>query len=155
MKHELTAKRLSKALSDSGMVAQELATKSGVSKASISQYVNGSHKPSNISAGKMANVLGVNPMWLMGFDVPMEMQEIAQQKDVEFFINTKDEKLLIDIFRSSPEMAKARLLAYAARLSVMSNNSYFEPILNAAHAIPNSSTEDKQHDEDIMNDENF
>lgn len=71
MKHELTAKRLMKALSNANLKPHELATLSGVSKASISQYINGSHKPSNLSSGKMADYLGVNPMWLMGFDVPM------------------------------------------------------------------------------------
>ena len=71
MKNEVTAKRLQLALSRINMKAQELAEASGVNKASISQYVNGSHAPSNISAGKMASVLKVNPVWLMGFDVPM------------------------------------------------------------------------------------
>ena len=71
MKHELTAKRLSIALSNANMKPQELANCAKVNKASISQYINGSHKPSNLSAGKIANVLQVNPLWLMGFDVPM------------------------------------------------------------------------------------
>lgn len=71
MKNEITAKRLIYALERINMKAQELAIKSGVNKASISQYVNGTHSPSNISAGKMAKVLGVNPVWLMGYDVPM------------------------------------------------------------------------------------
>lgn len=71
MKNETTAKRLTLALSNANMKPQELADKSGVSKASISQYVNGSHAPSNISSGKMASILKVNPLWLMGFDVPM------------------------------------------------------------------------------------
>lgn len=71
MKHELTARRLQFALNSSGMSAQELSNRSSVAKASISQYVNGSHKPSNISSGKMAPILNVNPLWLMGFDVPM------------------------------------------------------------------------------------
>ena len=69
MKYEKTAKRLMKALSDNDMRAQDLANATGINKASISQYVNGSHAPSNISAGKMADVLGVSPLWLMGFDV--------------------------------------------------------------------------------------
>ena len=30
-----------------------------------------------------------------------------------------------------------------------------EPLLNAAHALPNATTEDKLHDEDIMNDDDF
>ena len=53
------------------MKQQELADKSGVSKNSISQYLSQRSIPSNISAGKMATVLGVNPMWLMGYDVSM------------------------------------------------------------------------------------
>lgn len=72
MKHELTAKRLQVALHNANLSAQELSNKSGVAKSSISQYVNGSHKPSNISSGKMAAVLNVNALWLMGFDVPMQ-----------------------------------------------------------------------------------
>ena len=72
MKHELTAKRLQVALRNADLSAQELSNKSGVAKSSISQYVNGSHKPSNISSGKMAAVLNVNALWLMGFDVPMK-----------------------------------------------------------------------------------
>lgn len=67
MKNELTAKRLRLALSNKNMKPQELSDKSGVNKASVSQYVNGSHKPSNISAGKMADILDVDPLWLMGF----------------------------------------------------------------------------------------
>ena len=74
MKHERTAKRLSKALANVNKIPQELANESGVSKSSISQYLNGSHKPSNISSGKMAKVLGVDPLWLMGFDVPMKKE---------------------------------------------------------------------------------
>lgn len=72
MKHETTAKRLQIAMTNINISAQELSNKSGVAKASISQYVNGSHKPSNISSGKLASILDVNPLWLMGFDVPMK-----------------------------------------------------------------------------------
>ena len=70
MKNMETARRIREALNDCNMKPQDLADASKVSKASVSQYVNGSHAPSNISAGKMAKVLGVNPLWLMGFDAP-------------------------------------------------------------------------------------
>lgn len=72
MKNETTAKRLQIALSNANMKQQELADKSGLNKASISQYINGYNSPSNISSGKMAKILNVNPMWLMGFDVSAE-----------------------------------------------------------------------------------
>ena len=71
MKFEVTAKRIRQALSRADMSAKDLSEKTGVQEASISQYVNGSHKPSNISAGKIGKVLGVDPLWLMGFEVPM------------------------------------------------------------------------------------
>lgn len=69
MKYPETAKRLRDAMTEKGIIAQELADRSGVKKSSISQYINGSHKPSNQSSGAMASVLNVNPLWLMGFDV--------------------------------------------------------------------------------------
>ncbi len=69
MKHEETARRLRSALAKSGLSQQELADKSGVSKASISQYINGTHIPGNKKAGALALVLGCSPLWLMGFDV--------------------------------------------------------------------------------------
>lgn len=80
MKYEKTAKRLMKALSDKNMKAQELADKAKINKASVSQYINGSHAPSNISAGKMAEVLGVSPLWLMGFDVEETAISSTHQK---------------------------------------------------------------------------
>lgn len=75
MKNELTAKRLQLALANANMNQQELADKSGVSKSSISQYINGSHAPGNISAEKISSVLNVEKLWLMGFDVEMESTE--------------------------------------------------------------------------------
>lgn len=71
MKFEKTAKRLSMALERKGMKPIELSKLSGVGKSSISQYLKGKHAPGNISAGKMALILNVNPVWLIGYDVPM------------------------------------------------------------------------------------
>lgn len=70
MKHEITARRLYEAMADKGIKQRELADKAQINESSVSHYINGSHAPSNISAGKMAEVLGVNPVWLMGFDAP-------------------------------------------------------------------------------------
>ena len=102
MKNEITAKRLAFALSNLNMKPQELANKSGVSKASISQYINGSHAPSNISSGKMGPVLGVDPLWLMGFDVPMckdTTQVTSSLYDMSNWMkHTKNEVELLDHF---------------------------------------------------------
>lgn len=52
---EKSSKRLRHALDINEMKQQELADKSGVSKNSISQYLNKRSIPSNISAGKVEN----------------------------------------------------------------------------------------------------
>ena len=72
MKNPETAKRLLDALRNSDITQRELSEQADVKESSVSHYVNGSHVPSTISAGKMARILNVDPLWLMGYDVPME-----------------------------------------------------------------------------------
>lgn len=110
MKWPVTAKRLKQAMDNMNISAQELSDKSGVSKASISQYVNGSHKPSNISAPKLAKVLMVNAMWLMGFDIDEEKKQSSYYLDPETakkaqeIFENKELSLLFDAARdASPE----------------------------------------------------
>lgn len=62
-----TSGRLKEALKDANLTQQELANKSGVNKSSISQYVNGHNSPSIDTAERLSKVLGVNPLWLMGY----------------------------------------------------------------------------------------
>lgn len=107
MKHELTAKRIQLALSNASMKPQELANLSGVKKASISQYVNGSHVPGNINAGKMGIVLDVNPLWLMGFDVSMERKNTPEKAKEDFdilrkfsMLNERDKKIVSNMIDS-------------------------------------------------------
>lgn len=116
MKNELTAKRLQLAMSFSNIKAQELADRSGLNKASISQYINGTHAPPNISAGKMASILNVNPVWLMGFDVPMAINT-DQSKD----LNSDEVALLADYNRLN-QTGKAKTREYISDL--LDNEKY-------------------------------
>ncbi len=147
MKNELTAKRIQLALSNSNMKPQELADKSCIGKASISQYVNGSHAPGNISAKKIGQVLNVNPLWLMGFDVPMEQESINVKEDSPKIIQYYEK--LNDIGKHVAT-ERVKELAEIPRY-VQEDTNY----VNAAHPIEDATEEEKQHDEDIMDDENF
>lgn len=81
MKYPIIAQRLKEAMADKDMKAVELSEKSGVLKSSISQYVNGTHQMSNKKAGAIAEVLEVDPAWLMGFDVPKhDVRKLQHQK---------------------------------------------------------------------------
>ena len=48
---------------------QVFADECGVSKFSVSQYVNGSNSPGNVTAAKIAGRYHINPLWVMGFNV--------------------------------------------------------------------------------------
>lgn len=62
------------------------AEKIGIGKASVSQYVNETNYPNNKTCGLIAKVFNINPMWVMGFDAPMEtppeQKEFADAIDV-------------------------------------------------------------------------
>lgn len=73
MKYPEIASRFNYVLNLRGLKAKELSDKTGINKASISQYVNGNHCPSNEKAKILGDILRVNPLWLMGFDVSMEL----------------------------------------------------------------------------------
>lgn len=68
MKYPVVAKRITEVMAEKNLRAQDVANLTGISKASISQYVNGSNSPSNLTASKLGKALGVSPLWLMGFD---------------------------------------------------------------------------------------
>lgn len=73
--------RLIQAMSIRNMRQVDLAEKSGLPKAQISQYKNGKYEPMQDALYKLAKALSVNVAWLMGHDVPMEVdrQELEQK----------------------------------------------------------------------------
>lgn len=104
MKYTETARRLRECLDENSMKAQDLADLSGVSKASISQYLNGSHTPSNKTAGMMAPFFGVDPVWLIGFDVPKYKVDPASTPEL-----TDREKSILSMYRYLDSDAKERI----------------------------------------------
>lgn len=72
--------RLITAMNANKIKAVELAKKTGLSKAQISQYTNGLYTPKLPALYKLAVALNVSEAWLAGQDVPMERgaTEVAQ-----------------------------------------------------------------------------
>lgn len=139
-----TAKRIQLALSNSNMIPQELADKSGIGKASISQYVNGSHSPGYISAQRMGKVLNVNSLWLMGFDAPMNPE----------YIKKEDEDLqILQYYNLLNDMGKRVATERVKELTEVSRYVKKDfSYVNAAHAenYDNAPEELKQAEEDMI-----
>ncbi len=87
---------------------QAFADAAKISKASVSQYVNGTNTPGNITAGKIASVCHVEPLWVMGFDVPMTAQESPTDTEPAY---TDQEKWIIHQYRGLSETGKEMILS--------------------------------------------
>ena len=92
--------RISKALSLRGMKQSELCEKTKIPKSAISQYVSGSFEPKQDRLFLIAQALDVDPVWLMGFDVPMEKEKKDSPSEPQL---TEGETLLLELFRRVPE----------------------------------------------------
>ena len=66
-----TAERLRTIMSAKGMKQIDLVRESGLPRGAISLYVSGKMNPKQAAMEKMSKTLGVNALWLMGYDVPM------------------------------------------------------------------------------------
>ncbi len=65
------------------MRQDDVAEKSGLEKAQISQYKNGKYEPMQDALYKLAKALNVNVAWLMGHDVPMEIdRRMLEEKEM-------------------------------------------------------------------------
>ena len=97
--------RIRKALSIRKMTQTELCTRAKISKSSLSEYLSGKHEPMQDKVFMLAQALDVDPVWLWGYDVPMEKQAQPETKKVP---HTEDElsageKLMLQLFRQIPE----------------------------------------------------
>lgn len=87
--------RLNQAMGLRGLTQTDIINKTGITKGALSSYLSGRYEPKHTNIYKLAKVLDVSPVWLMGFDVPMNKEENYYDKQLiktgEEFIATKEE----------------------------------------------------------------
>ena len=54
----------------------DIVKRTGIQKSSLSNYVNGKRTPTQDQLSKIADPYGINPAWLMGYDVPIKLQSL-------------------------------------------------------------------------------
>lgn len=77
---ERCSERIAKALSIRNMKQAELCERTKIPKSAISQYLSGAFEPKQDRLHIIAKALDVDPVWLMGYDVPMEVQKNSPDK---------------------------------------------------------------------------
>ena len=97
---ESCASRIKKALSIRNRKQSELCEKTNIPKSALSEYISGAYEPKQDRVFIIAHALHVDPVWLMGFDVPMEKEDKKISPD-ELAL-TEGEKALIKLLRRVP-----------------------------------------------------
>jgi transcriptional regulator with XRE-family HTH domain len=87
------------------MKQSELCEKTGIPKSALSEYISGAYEPKQDRLFLMAQALNVDPVWLMGFDVPMEKRISPSEPQL-----TEGEQLMLELFRKIPEDRQAAAL---------------------------------------------
>ena len=89
-----TSERLKEAMQIANMKQTDLAKATGLGKGGISNYVLGRYEPKSNIISILAEALNVDPVWLMGYDVPMERKKSSPDK-VEL---TEGEKVWLELY---------------------------------------------------------
>lgn len=118
---EKCATRIAKALSIRGMRQADLVEKTKITKSAISQYLSGAFEPKQDRVFLIAQALNVDPVWLMGYDVPMEKKAQPEQKSSPSELQlTEGDRMMLEVFRLIPEEQRRAFLemgrAYANSL---------------------------------------
>lgn len=97
--------RIKRALSIRNMTQSELCSKAKISKSTLSEYLKGLYEPKQDKIFILSQALSVDPVWLMGYDVPMEKKEEPETKKLspDKVKLTEGEKVLLDLFKKVPE----------------------------------------------------
>lgn len=111
---ETCATRIKKALSIRNMTQTELCAKAKISKSSLSEYLSGKYIPRQDKIFVLAQALNVDPVWLWGYDVPMEAQIEVSPSEQQL---TGVDKELWELLKLIPEEQK-KLILETARVFV-------------------------------------
>lgn len=94
--------RLKKAMVMKDLKQSDLARITGIDKSLISNYINGNYSPKQENIYTLSKTLGVDPSWLLGFDVEIDMEAGLSNIDNAWYIETTDKYVMIPILGRVP-----------------------------------------------------
>ena len=155
------ADRLKEARLQKGYTQEQIALKVGVAKSTYTGYEKGIREPNVNTIGKLMEELNVdaNFLWQDETTFPFELTYDEMENLVKKYRDLDDHgKEMVD-FTLQKEWERST--SYRTTYQFRDPHAYMVAEdctsynANAAHSIPGSSEEDKKHDDDIMDDDNF
>ena len=88
------------------MTQQQLSAVTDIGKSSISHYCNGTHCPDNLRAIKIAKILNVNPLWLMGLSDDKKPVDNSKTTELETLFNNASpevQRSVLTLLKAPPQ----------------------------------------------------
>ena len=82
----------------------ELSKRTGVGRSAIANYISGLREPKQKALYDLCKPFNVDPVWLMGFDVPMFRSEFADALDV--IKEREEDKELLNAYHRADDITK-------------------------------------------------
>ena len=79
-------KRIAEMMKIFNITQSDIVRKTKIQKGTLSNYLNGKRTPDQEHLSILADPYGINPAWLMGYDVPMELRHDYTDAKDEIFI---------------------------------------------------------------------
>lgn len=105
------SERLKYAMEIRNVKQAELSKATGISKTNMTYYISGKNKPREDKINLIAKELNVNPIWLLGYNVPMEQEQTANVlatadriKDLRIYNNWNRKELANKLGLSEKEL---------------------------------------------------
>lgn len=141
------------------LTQRQLAEAIGAKHNSVSDWENDKNKPDPDSIELICGILELTPNYLLNVEESNDFSPFECEMIKSYRILDSHGKEMVDMVL---DIEHKRCVSECKKTtSLESNVTAFkkedsEPLkLNAAHSLPNATEEEIQHDEDIMNDENF
>ena len=112
---ESCGQRIAFAMRTKGIRQADLCKLANVPKSSLSLYLSGAYEPKQDRIYDLAKALNVSEAWLMGYDVPMEREEMKIPPEEPKL--SEGEQMLLDLFRRVPE-EKQQLVLQMIRVAL-------------------------------------
>ena len=100
VKTSTTSARLQEVMRSKHIKQADLTRMTGISRGAISNYVLGRYEPKSDIINKLAKALDCSEMWLWGYDVPMEREEVKTSPSHTL---AEYEDILLKALRKVPE----------------------------------------------------
>lgn len=114
-------KRLNEMMHKLNISQADLSRTTGITTAGISLYAQGKRIPRQDKISQICEPYGINPTWLMGYDVPMFSSSVYADENTDFITACLCDKNLQFIVKTYDELSPERRLEFVKFTNYMAN----------------------------------